>query len=285
MPVALSCQPQIALAAVGWQTRSFGQFRTTARLGSSRFGDDETHTGKEFQLRRRDMIGVGSSTIALRLPYAGERVIIGPPRSAFSDRPLGEEAPPMTSETPDLQIIVERLHKLEAQNRRMKCRGIAILAALSAFVLMGQAAPVPRVVEAQKFVLKDANGSVRGWLGIIGHGSELTLGNADQQPRMTLMVSVDASNLHFFGSRKSGMTLGVDSGDPSLSMIGADGEGGAGITFGKDGPSLTLEDSKGFSTVLGSTQLQNAANNESQHRSAASVVLLDKDKKVMWRTP
>jgi hypothetical protein len=191
----------------------------------------------------------------------------------------------MTSETPELQIIVERLHKLEAQNRRMKCRGIAILAALSALVLMGQAAPVPRVVEAQKFVLKDANGSVRGWLGIIGNGSELTLGNADLQPRMTLMVSVDSSDLHFFGSRKSGMTLGVDSGDPAISMIGADGKGGAGITFGRNGPSLTLEDAKGFSTVLGSTQLQNAANNESQHTSGASVVLLDGDKKVIWRTP
>jgi hypothetical protein len=191
----------------------------------------------------------------------------------------------MSSDIPELQTILERIGELEAQNRRLRRGGIAVLALLSAVILMGQAAPSPRVVEAQRFVLKDREGNVRGWMGTIGKGSELSLGNVNAQPMMRRIASTDSSDLHFFGSRKSGVTLSVDSGDPALSMIGADGEGGAGISLGKDGPSLTLEDSKGFSTVLGSTQLQNAANNESQHTSAASLVLLDKDKKVMWRTP
>ena len=194
----------------------------------------------------------------------------------------------MTSHRPELQAIAERLEKLEEQNRRLKWGGVpifAIFAALYAPGLMGQAAPSPRVVEAQKFILKDANGNVRGWMGVIGEGSELTLGNAHAQPMMELMVSKDASDLHFFGSRKSGMNLGVNSGDPGLSMIDAEGSGRAGVAFANDGPSLTLEDGKGFSTVVGTTQLETPANGEAHHTSAASVVLLDKDRRVIWRTP
>jgi hypothetical protein len=191
----------------------------------------------------------------------------------------------MTPDTPELQAIVERLSKLEGQNRRLKRGGAAILAALSTLVLMGQAAPSPRVVEAQRFVLKDANGNVRGWMGVIGKGSELTLGNVNAQPMMGLMVSEDSSDLHFFGSRKSGMTLGVNSGDPALSMMGAEGIGGAGITIAKDGPSLTLQDGRGFSAVVGTAQLETPTNGKTHQTSAASVVLFDKGKKVIWQAP
>jgi hypothetical protein len=191
----------------------------------------------------------------------------------------------MTLDTPELHAIVERLDKLEGQNRRIKRGSVTVFVALSALVLMGQAAPSPRVVEAQKFVLKDTDGNVRGWMGVIGKGSELTLGNVNRQPGMTLMVSLDASDLHFFGSRKSGMTLGVNSGDPALSMIDAEGNGGAGIAFAKDGPSLTLEDGRGFSTVVGATQLETTAKGGAHQTSAASVVLFGKDKKVIWQAP
>ena len=194
----------------------------------------------------------------------------------------------MTSHRPKLQAITERLEKLEEQNRRLKWGGVtifAIFAALYAPGLMGQAAPSPRVVEAQKFILKDANGNVRGWMGVIGEGSELTLGNAHAQPMMELMVSTDASDLHFFGTRKSGMNLGVNSGDPAFSMIDAEGSGRAGVAFANDGPSLTLEDAKGFSTVVGTTQLETPANGEAHHTSAASVIFFDKNKKVIWQAP
>ena len=150
---------------------------------------------------------------------------------------------------------------------------------------MGQAAPSPRVVEAQRFILKDSDGNVRGWMGTIGKGSELSLGNVNAEPMMRLIVSTDASDLHFFGSRKSGMNLGLDSGSPDISMMGAEGNGRAGITFGKDGPALTLEDAKEFSTIVGATQLEKPANSGAYSASAASIVLLDKDKNVIWQTP
>jgi hypothetical protein len=191
----------------------------------------------------------------------------------------------MTSDIPDLQAILERIGNLEAQNRRLRRGSIAIVVLLSTVILMGQAAPSPRVVEAQRFILKDSDGNVRGWMGTIGKGSELSLGNVNAQPMMRLIVSTDASDLHFFGSRKSGMNLGLDSGNPDISMMGAEGNGRAGIAFGKDGPALTLEDGTGFSTIIGTTHLEKGASTGDHHASAASIVLLDKDKKIIWQTP
>jgi hypothetical protein len=191
----------------------------------------------------------------------------------------------MRLENPDLHAILERVDKLEAQNRRLRRGGLATLILLSAFILMGQAPPSLRVVEAQRFVLKDSDGNVRGWMGTIGKGSELTLGNVNAQPMIRLIVSTDSSDLHFFGSGKSGMNLGLDSGNPDISMIGAAGNGGARITFKEPGPSFALEDATGSSTIVGASQLEKPRNRKAEGNSAASIVLLDKDKNVIWQTP
>src|SRR3974377_2102646 len=101
----------------------------------------------------------------------------------------------MTSHGRELQAIADRIEKLEKQNRRIKRGGVTLFVAVSALVLMGQTMPTPHVVEAQKFVLKDASGNVRGWMGVIGEGSELTLGNINAQPMMQFVVSTDSSDL------------------------------------------------------------------------------------------
>lgn len=191
----------------------------------------------------------------------------------------------MTSGAPDLHALLDRVNKLEEQNYRLKKWGTAIAVLLSAVFLAGQSAPSPRVLEAQRFVLKDSDGNVRGWIGTIGKGSELTLGNANAQPMIRLIVGPDSSDMHFFGARKSGMNLGLDSGSPDISMIAAEGNGGAKITFKEFGPSFILEDAKGSSTIIGATQLENSANRKVNLTSVASIVLLDKDKNVIWQTP
>jgi hypothetical protein len=122
-------------------------------------------------------------------------------------------------------------------------------------------------------------------MGTIGKGSELILGNVNAQPMIRLIVSTDSSDMHFFGSAKSGMNLGLDSGSPGISMSGADGNGGARITFKEPGPSFTVEDAKGFSAIIGATQLEKLKNRKPDLSSAASIILLDKDKNVIWQTP
>ena len=185
----------------------------------------------------------------------------------------------------DQTAIEERLSILEEQNRRLKKGGIIVLIALFSVILMGQAKPSPRSIEAEKFVLKDAHGNVRGWMGVIGEGAELVLGNSNRQPMITLEVSTDSGDLHFYGSRTSGMNIGLNSGEPSISIMGADKKGRAGIAFGKDGPSLNLEDAKGYSAFMGATRLDHAVHGEPRFTSAASVILLDKDGKILWKAP
>jgi hypothetical protein len=191
----------------------------------------------------------------------------------------------MTSDTSELQAIKKRLSDLEAQNRRLMWSGLSLLAALSAFVLMGQAAATPKVIEAQRFVLKDANGDVRAWLGLFGKGSELILGNTNKEPKMTLKVSEDASDLHFFGEEHSGMNLGVDLGNPAISMAGGSGKGKADIAFSTSGPAITVQDGIGFSTVVGAAQWKAQSGGEAKQFSAASVTLLDKSGKIIWKAP
>ena len=185
----------------------------------------------------------------------------------------------------ELQAIMQRLNNLETQNRRLKWSGLSLLVVLSALVLMGQATPTPKVIEAQRFVLKDGKGNVRAWLGLFGEGSELILGNVNKQPKMTLKVSDDASDLHFFGSENSGMNLGLDLGNPAIAMAGADGNGGADITFSPSGPAITVQDREGFSTVVGTPQLKVSPRGEAKHPSAASILLLDKAGKIIWKAP
>jgi hypothetical protein len=191
----------------------------------------------------------------------------------------------MLSNASELQAIIRRVNNLETQNRRLKWSGLSLLVVFSALVLMGQATPTPKVIEAQRFVLKDGKGNVRAWLGLFGKGSELTLGNINKQPKMTLKVSEDASDLHFYGSDNSGMNLGVDLGNPAIAMAGADGNGGADITFSPSGPAITVQDREGFSTVVGAVQLKASPRGEAKHPSAASVILLDKAGKIIWKAP
>lgn len=203
--------------------------------------------------------------------------------SSGTDRKI--EALPMTLETLELEAIVERLGMLEKENRRLRRCMIIVIIAVSSVILMGQSKPLARIAEAQKFALKDASGNVRGWMGIVGKGSELILRNDSAQPMISLKVSTDAGDLHFYGRQSSGMNLGLDSASPSVAMAYADGQGSAGITFGKNGPSLRLVERNGFSTVVGASQINSPTAGRAPYTSAASVVLYDKNKKVIWKAP
>jgi hypothetical protein len=64
-----------------------------------------------------------------------------------------------------LEALANRVAKLEVQNRRLRKTGIALLIVAAAVIVMGQA-PTRKVIEANEFVLKDADGKTRAWLGI-----------------------------------------------------------------------------------------------------------------------
>lgn len=193
---------------------------------------------------------------------------------------FSRENPKMTLPTNEAQAILKRLEKVETENRRLKICGATLAIVVAAFVLMGQASAPPKIVEAERFVIKDSGGNIRGWLGVFGEGSELTLGNSDKQPMMTLKVSDDASDLHFYGSQHSGMNIGVEIGEPAIAMAGPSGN--VGIEFFRGGPGMKLEDAKGISAVVGMPK-GSADSDEKERASATSFLLMDKNKKVIWK--
>ena len=89
----------------------------------------------------------------------------------------------MTTSEIDLHALLERVQKVEAQNRRWR------LASLIAFVLFlasftvglahgQQPQPSQTTLEAQSFVLKDAKGTVRGQLSVKSDKAALELYDA-----------------------------------------------------------------------------------------------------------
>lgn len=124
--------------------------------------------------------------------------------------------------------LVERIERLERQNRRMKGVGAAILLALVAVVFMGQASPRGgQVVEAQRFLLRDpATGRGRAALSLLQDGSvglsilaldgrSLSL-SADAGGKMGLTILDAARNL------RAEIASGPD-GNPTLTVRDAGG--------------------------------------------------------------
>jgi hypothetical protein len=127
-----------------------------------------------------------------------------------------------------LQVLSERLARVERENRRLRRIGAVVLAGLAAVVLLGQAGPgnVGRTVEAEQFVLRDAGGKVRAVLHT----------RADGSPHLDFR---DAAG----GARASLGLLGDVAG---LSLTDKAGNGGVVLHTQLDGrPSLTFTDRNG----------------------------------------
>ncbi len=67
---------------------------------------------------------------------------------------------------PTMETLSRRLDKVEWENRRLKLAGVVALTVIAAVVLMGQAteSKVVKVIEAEKFVLRDGQGRQRAEL-------------------------------------------------------------------------------------------------------------------------
>jgi hypothetical protein len=220
------------------------------------------------------------------------------------------------------QMILARIARLERQNLLLKRGALAVLVVvLALFVvslgLMGQAttsttqkktpapkaakpasapaapAPAPFVmpanIEAQSFILKDANGHVRAELYMDGEGPSLKL--LDQNGASLVGLSLrDAFPSGPFlllsdPQHQSSVSISVAAGEGSqLSLIGerADIQAHIGVTPG--GTTMELSDKDGFTTSIGSG-MQPTKNGQVKKTSAASVTLFNKDRKVLWSAP
>jgi hypothetical protein len=218
--------------------------------------------------------------------------------------------------------ILVRLERLERENRRLKRGALVAFAAAASFVaclgLLGQAqttqqkapaarakkpaapaatpappppAPfvMPKNIEAESFVLKDANGRVRAELAMSGEGPSLkfrdqggsalvTLSLLDSAPGGPLLLLSD-------GQHHSSLSMSVASGQGSqLSLIGERADIQAHIGVAPDGTTLELTDKDGFTTSIGNG-VKAAKNGQAKTTTAGSITLFGKDRKVLWSAP
>jgi hypothetical protein len=182
-----------------------------------------------------------------------------------------------------LHSITERLENLEKQNRKLRLGLIVILLAAAAIMLMGQAS-VPRTVEAQQFVLKDAKGKTRAQLYLTDTGPKFHLYASDGKIRAVVGATEDGGSLVLADSQATTKLLLATTNVDDIPEVYSQSEG-IHMFVTPSGPSILVSDDKKYKTQLGVSSLVTEKTGESHKTSAASVVLFDREGKVIGRIP
>lgn len=213
---------------------------------------------------------------------------------------------------PQTEMLVQRVDRLERENRLLKRTGVAALAAIAAVMLMGQALPskVTKLVEAEKFLVRDTAGNPRAWLGFLPDGSPgLNLIDKDGNIRMTVgMTPQDTPSLNLYDTaqRNRAVLATIRDGSPALVLFNKAGEHqvllGSEFPLGgaQDRPasSLLFFDKHGkirTSLIVESTGVAGLRVHDENskvrtaltatHDGSAILGFLDKDGKVIWKAP
>lgn len=181
---------------------------------------------------------------------------------------------------------------MERENRRLKRGAVAVVGVIVAAVLMGQGGSKTRIIKAEGFGLVDAAGVPRGGLFTFQDGSVgLGLQGKDGKTGAQLLVTADDSPfLTFTGkNRNVRISLGVESERDiaSLRFSAPSGKESAALFSTPDGSvGLSLSDKEGRErAVLGHTALERTRTGAVEQTAASSLVLFDKEGKVLWKAP
>jgi hypothetical protein len=79
--------------------------------------------------------------------------------------------------------------------------------------------------------------------------------------------------------------MGIDATGTSGINLNRSHRGFVGMSVEEEGPSVFLQDEAGYETMIGNGSLETIKTGSMEKRSAASVVLFGKDKKVIWSAP
>ena len=169
----------------------------------------------------------------------------------------------------DLELLSNRLRTLENRFRRIKTLAVIACIVVAALGIMGQVQRLPGEVLP--------SGRLR----------------VETQPIRNATVEAELRSQHFVlvdGTGKERASLVADTaGSVFLVMFDAAGKTRANISVTPDGPALILFDPSGQArTVLGSTTLVPSHVNENgvaERAPASSLVLFDKNGKLLYREP
>lgn len=91
---------------------------------------------------------------------------------------------------PPAATLEARLHRLERENRTIRMvAGTALLAVLSAAVVVCQPASTAPAIEAERFIVRDANGNKRAELAPSRSGAVLALYTQEGKREVTLFTA------------------------------------------------------------------------------------------------
>jgi hypothetical protein len=163
--------------------------------------------------------------------------------------------------------IEERLERIERQNVYLRVGlGLVLLAGV-ALLVMGQAAPSGTVdeVRARRFALVDENGTERASLQAGKDDLLFLITDALGHHRVLLQMTRDSTRLAFVGNnQKPQVALSLVEGVPTFRLFDAQGT---------------------VRAVLGGTSLETVRTGVIEQRPESSLVLFDKDGKLIWRAP
>lgn len=182
----------------------------------------------------------------------------------------------------DILALQKRLDALERANRRMRFLGLLALVLVAVGCSLGRGPT--RALEAEQFILKDANGETRGGMLVTADGPALEFYDSNRTLRLTLGVFRNMPNLTLKDGNGTGTAVLADAPTgPGLMLYDRTGNPRAQFDVGRSGPRLFVVDDKGFSTTIGSYLTGDPAKDDKL--GAASVVLASKGLGVLWHAP
>ena len=203
-------------------------------------------------------------------------------------------------DTCDMQ---NRLLKLEKQNRRLKQVGAVALLVVTVLLIMGEASQ-KKTFEADEFILRDNSGNVRARLSMnvptgaapgFPAAAQLVLFDEKGKKRVMLDGGSTIPGLSLYDGQERvratfvetdafgvGAVLVLEDEKGHLQSRLKEGEVLAGLV---DTSTVSVIDAEGFAATLGVTELVTPRTGEKHKTSAASLVLFDKDKNVIWKAP
>ncbi len=191
----------------------------------------------------------------------------------------------MTSQTPDMDAVLQRLEKLEKQYRKLKQVGLLAVLAVSALMLMAQTPPKSHSVEAEEFILTDAHGKQRVRIWADDRHESVDFYGLTEKRQLRLISGTDGTT--FFMSDGDGYVRAILSVGADSSTLSLNSQAGASSTLMLAGEEalLALKDKEGFKTALATTSPGSPTTGEAHQTSGASLTMFDRDGKVIWRAP
>lgn len=182
--------------------------------------------------------------------------------------------------------LMQRLEKLERDNRRLKALALSTLALAAALGGIYAAQPASRTVRAREFEVVDDTGTSRIKMGVHEGMPEILLSDAQGTPHLGLYINKARWPIVWLTGAvvPYDKTLHLPLGATEVSamqsniMLYADPSSGE--------PTIRLSDKRDFMMDLGATRLEKATG-ESERTSAASITMFANGKKhqVIWRAP